>query len=195
MLFREAILEGLGDGSITLAFRRWTRPTVRAGGSLRTSAGVLAIEAVDMIAESDITEEHARLAGAASREALMAELSKSRSGTLYRITFRLTGQDPRIALRDEEIDEAAFSALQARLASLDRGTPWTTRTLLLIHDNPGRPAAELATELGFEKLAAKRRIRALKELGLTESLDVGYRLSPRGKSFVNALARLLCTNE
>lgn len=197
MLFREAILEGIGDGSVTLAFRRWTRPTIKAGGSLRTGAGVLAIKAVDAIAESsDITEEEARLSGAASREALLVELSKSRAGTLYRIAFRLVGQDPRVALRDDEaMDETVFSALQARLASLDRSVPWTLRALRLIEDNPGRPASELATELGFEKQAAKRRIRALKELGLTESLDVGYRLSPRGKSFVNAFGQLFCTNE
>jgi ribosomal protein S19E (S16A) len=27
-------------------------------------------------------------------------------------------------------------------------------------------------------------VRKLKELGLTESLDVGYRLSPRGRAFL-----------
>jgi hypothetical protein len=31
----------------------------------------------------------------------------------------------------------------------------------------------------------KRRVRRLKELGLTESLPVGYRLSPRGRSFLH----------
>jgi hypothetical protein len=34
----------------------------------------------------------------------------------------------------------------------------------------------------------KRRVRQLKELGLTESLEVGYRLSPRGRT---VLARLV----
>ncbi len=32
----------------------------------------------------------------------------------------------------------------------------------------------------------KRRVRRLKEMGLTISLDVGYRLSPRGRAFLRA---------
>ena len=30
----------------------------------------------------------------------------------------------------------------------------------------------------------KRDVRKLKELGLTESLEIGYRLSPRGVAFM-----------
>jgi len=33
----------------------------------------------------------------------------------------------------------------------------------------------------------KRRVRQLKELGLTESLEVGYRLSPRGRAVLKDL--------
>jgi ferredoxin len=32
MLLRQATLDGIAKGEITLAFRRWTKPTVRAGG-------------------------------------------------------------------------------------------------------------------------------------------------------------------
>lgn len=35
----------------------------------------------------------------------------------------------------------------------------------------------------------KRRVRQLKELGLTESLEVGYRLSPRGRAVLECLVR------
>lgn len=196
MLFRTVILDGIRKGTVTLAFRRWKRPTVKPGGSLKTAAGVLAIAAVETIREDEINEEDARRAGAASRADLLAELSKSGSGTLYRIAFRRAGDDPRLALREDDgLDHAAIAGLRTRLASLDRAMPWTMRTLILIGDHPGRPAAELAVELGFGKLAAKRKIRALKELGLTESLDVGYRLSPRGKAFLNALGATICTNE
>jgi predicted DNA-binding transcriptional regulator YafY len=45
-------------------------------------------------------------------------------------------------------------------------------------------AAELAAELGLETQPFKRDVRKLKELGLTESLEVGYRLSPRGAAFL-----------
>jgi hypothetical protein len=45
-------------------------------------------------------------------------------------------------------------------------------------------AADIAASIGREKLPFKADVRKLKELGLTESLDVGYRLSPRGRAFL-----------
>ena len=45
-------------------------------------------------------------------------------------------------------------------------------------------AADLAPELGLERLPFKARVRRLKELGLTESLERGYRLSPRGAAYL-----------
>ena len=49
-------------------------------------------------------------------------------------------------------------------------------------------AADLAPLLGRERLPFKRDVRKLKELGLTESLEVGYRLSPRGRAVLDRLA-------
>jgi hypothetical protein len=65
-----------------------------------------------------------------------------------------------------------------------RSGPWTRATLRAIGDNPGRRAPDLAAAFGRETLAFKRDVRKLKELGLTESLEVGYRLSPRGRAFL-----------
>lgn len=48
-------------------------------------------------------------------------------------------------------------------------------------------AADLAGAAGVERDRLKADVRKLKELGLTESLVVGYRLSPRGAA---VLARL-----
>ena len=58
----------------------------------------------------------------------------------------------------------------------------------MIERSPGVAAAELAAELGRERLPFKRDVRKLKELGLTESLTVGYRLSPRGEVVLRAIA-------
>jgi len=41
--------------------------------------------------------------------------------------------------------------------------------------------------MGWERQDFKHHVRRLKELGLTLSLDVGYRLSPRGESYLNYL--------
>ena len=54
--------------------------------------------------------------------------------------------------------------------------------LELIRDNPGMLAADLAVRRGRERLDFKADVRKLKALGLTESLRVGYRLSPRGRA-------------
>jgi Mn-dependent DtxR family transcriptional regulator len=59
--------------------------------------------------------------------------------------------------------------------------------LELIRDRPEVRAPDLAASLGRETQPFKRDVRKLKELGLTESLERGYRLSPRGRA---VLARL-----
>jgi DNA-binding transcriptional ArsR family regulator len=182
MLFKIHILDGIKAGKITLAFRRWTKPTVRAGGSLRTAIGVLAIEDIRAIEFAEISDDEARRAGFDSRETLMTDLAKARDGTVYRIEFHLSGPDPREALRqDDQLDVHGVAALQARLALLDRSGAWTARALRLISECDGRTAGEIADSLGMEKPVLKRKIRLLKELGLTESLQSGYRLSDRGR--------------
>jgi len=185
MLFNQRALEGIAAGEIDLAFRRWRRPTVKAGGTLRTRAGVLAIDSVEPIGVRVITAGDARRAGFASRRELLASLRPE--GRLYRIEFRRIGDDPRTVLRRRaRIRKEERAELDARLARMDRarGEPWTRRVLELIADQPGTLAADLATSLGREKVPFKRDVRKLKELGLTESLPVGYRLSPRGRAYL-----------
>lgn len=186
MLLNEATLRGIEAGEITLQFRVWRRPSVRAGGTLRTRIGVLAIEAVDAVDPSDVTEEDARRAGQPDRAALLGALRGS--GTLHRVAFRLAGPDPRIALRGQaSLTAAERTQLDAQLARLDaagRDGPWTRAVLQLIADRPATRAADLAAELGRERMRLKLDIRKLKELGLTESLEVGYRLSPRGEAYL-----------
>jgi hypothetical protein len=187
MLFDERFWPGIADGTITLAFRRWKRPTVKSGGRLRCPVGELAIKNVTTIAESDITEADARRSGFTSRDELLRLLNE-REGTLYRIEFTLAGPDSRIALREQaSLTGAEMDAVKSRLERMDRSGPWTRRTLELIRERPATRAATLAASLGSETLPFKTRVRRLKDLGLTESLEVGYRLSPRGVSVLNAL--------
>jgi hypothetical protein len=185
MLFNRRALDGIAAGEIDLAFRRWKRPTVKAGGTLRTRAGVLAIEAVEPTSERRISAADARRAGFASRAELLRSLRPE--GRLHRVEFRRIGDDPRAALRARaEITDSEREELDSRLARMNRarGEPWTRRVLELIADQPETLAADLAASLGMEKLPFKRDVRKLKELGLTESLLVGYRLSPRGRAYL-----------
>lgn len=188
MQFSLSALKGIEASEITLAFRRWRRPTVRAGGTLTTRVGVLAIESVDVVEESEITKADSRRAGFADREALLRSLRPE--GTLHRVRFRLTGPDPRIALRERsDIDAREREEIDARLARLDaasRHGPWTATVLALIAEQPEVRAPDLAAGLGRETLPFKADVRKLKALGLTESLPVGYRLSPRGRAYLAA---------
>ena len=144
MLFNRADLDRIATGEITVAFRRWLRPTVRAGGT---------------------------------REP-------------YRVAFRLAGPDPRIALRENaDLSDAEIAAVSERLARLDARSqhgPWTDAVLDLIERNPGTRAADLAERLDRERLSFKADVRKLKGLGLTESLETGYRISPRGRCVMQA---------
>jgi len=175
----------IGEGEVTLAFRRWRRPTVKAGGTLRTRVGVLAIESVEVVDEDEVTDADARRAGAESREAVLREGPQERP--LYRIEFRLAGPDPRIALRERsDVSPGERAEIDARLARLDaasRHGPWTRKVLALIAEQPGTRAPDLAASLGRETAPFKADVRKLKELGLTESLQIGYRLSPRGRAY------------
>ena len=185
MLFRQDVMRRIGEGEVTLAFRRWRRPTVKAGGTLRTRVGVLAIESVEVVDEDEVTDADARRAGAESREAVLREGPQERP--LYRIEFRLAGPDPRIALRERSnISPGERAEIDARLARLDaasRHGPWTRKVLELIAESPGTRAPDLAASLGRETAPFKADVRKLKELGLTESLQIGYRLSPRGRAY------------
>lgn len=62
-------------------------------------------------------------------------------------------------------------------------------TLALIEAAPATRAADLAAGVGRDTPSFKRDVRKLKELGLTESLEVGYRLSPRGQALVRGPER------
>lgn len=181
MLFKAPVLKAIAEGEIDLAFRRWRKPTVIAGGTLHTPAGLLAIDAVEVIAPDAVTNADAVRAGYASAAAVHADLAGE--APIHRIAFRLLGEDPRKALR-LDVSDAALDEVEARLTRLDAKAPWTAAVLELIAANPGVRAPDLAAGLGRETLAFKTDVRKLKALGLTESLEVGYRLSPRGQALL-----------
>ncbi len=186
MQFMMDTLDAIGRGDVTVAFRRWKRPTVRLGGTLTTRVGVLSIDALDAIEPDDITPADARLAGHAAPADVIAAIG-DRTGQLYRVRFHVAGPDPRLALREQAaLADDDVAVLTQRLGRLDARSsgPWTRRVLELIAARPGVRAGDLADSLGMERLAFKTDVRKLKALGLTESLEVGYRLSPRGDAWL-----------
>jgi len=187
MLLKQAILEGIRRGDITRAFRRWQKPTVKSGTGLRTAIGVVRIGAVEPVNEAAISDNDARAAGYADRASLLDDLRSD--GTLYRISFDGIEPDSRLALREAaNLSDGDWHALAARFAKWDSAAPgYFPAILRLIGQCPEVAAATLADRLGVEKLKFKQDVRKLKELGLTESLDIGYRLSPRGAAALEKL--------
>ena len=188
MLIRVATLERIRAGDVTVQFRRWTRPRVKPGTIMHTAVGQVAVEAVSPCAQADLSEADARAAGAADLSSLRADLS-GRSGDLYRIELRWVGEDPRITLRETPPTPEELADLLARLDRWDSGKrgPWTHAFLVAIRARPETRAAELAEDVGWERDPFKTHVRKLKNLGLTESLEIGYRLSARGRAVLEAL--------
>jgi len=193
MLIKVDVLQRIRDGEVTLAFRRWRRPTVRAGGTLNTAIGILEITDLRRVSLNTVTAAEAKQAGFDTRRALLTELEK-RPGDLYRIQLRYGGPDARRKLRQtSNVNSSEMDQIVERLRRFDRRSrcgDWTERTLLLIEARPCERAAELAQELQCDKEVLKRNVRKLKSLGLTSSEMVGYRLSPRGEVVVNHLRSL-----
>ncbi|MFO0944803.1 MAG: hypothetical protein U1D30_02470 [Planctomycetota bacterium] len=190
MLFKKTMYPRIESGEVTVAYRRWRRPSVKPGGTLLTPIGKLSILSVEEVDAEQLTTSDARKAGSPSLAALIEELSQQSSGTVYCIRFTLAGPDPRIQLRSQhKLSQTEIDDLRTRLERLDSRAPngpWTLRILRLISDHPQRSAAELAAGGGDEKEWLKLNVRKLKNLGLTESLNPGYRLSPRGEAFLTS---------
>ncbi len=190
MLLDAATRAAIAEGRVDVVFRRWARPTVRTGGTLRTAEGVLDIVEVSPIELDEITDADAARAGYADAAAVVAALTR-RDGTPYRIVVRPAGPDPRIALRSRaELEADELDGILRRLARLDAaapGGPWTEPTLAIIERRSAVRAGDLAAELGRARDAFKVDVRKLKNLGLTISLVVGYELSPRGATVLGAL--------
>jgi hypothetical protein len=177
VLFKERFWAGLRDGSLTVAYRRWKRPSVKAGGTLVSPGGLLAIDSVEVIDDVQIDDEAAREAGYESRKELFDNMGGE--GQLFQIRFHRVGDDPRVALRQRtELTPPESMAIAGTLQRND----WAVPYLRLIQKSPGTVSAQLAAQAGVERLVFKQRVRRLKALGLTESLEVGYRLSPRGQT-------------
>src|ERR1044072_1462468 len=98
MLFKTKFSALIKAKKIETAIRKWTRPTVKENGTLITAAGQLRITSFRTIKYSEITDKEIIEAGYANRRELDQELNRKSVGEIYRIQFKLEGEDPRIKL-------------------------------------------------------------------------------------------------
>jgi hypothetical protein len=193
MLFASSFAPGIADGSVTLTFRRWRTRQAIVGHRYRTIAGMVEVDEVSTVQPGSITDVEARSAGYEGASALVADLRGDPSTPVTRVRFHTVDEpDPRDVLaEDDDLTTHDVKTIDAKLAGMDARSDhglWTAATLALIAARPGVRAADLATWMGRERLAFKADVRKLKALGLTLSLEIGYRLSPRGTAYLEAIA-------
>jgi hypothetical protein len=189
VLFSARFWPGIADGTVTETYRRWRRRQAVAGHRYRTRAGIIEVESVDVVAPEEITDTGARRSGYPDAATLVRDLRGPDDLPVYRIVFHVVDEpDPRAVLAaDAALSGAELAAIDQRLARLDAASshgPWTRAVLDVIAARPATRAAELAASFGRETQPFKTDVRKLKNLGLTLSLDVGYRLSPRGEAYL-----------
>jgi hypothetical protein len=93
MLLKMTDLERIRAGEIDLVFRRWTRPSVKAGGTLRTKIGLLGIGRMDEMHPGDVTAADARRAGFSDVADFRRWLGGMKQGPLFhRIEVSFLGE-------------------------------------------------------------------------------------------------------
>ena len=192
MLLNRATAEGIANGSITLVLRRWDAPRAKPGGTQRTPAGTIRVDDVTEYPGSyRVTAAQARAAGFPDAKSAQKELDRRPARHIYAIAVSYLAPDERPELAaDDRLSDADVREISARLDRWDAasaGAPWARQYLEMIGANEAVRAPDLAARVGLDVPRFKRRVRQLKGLGLTISLDVGYRLSPRGRAYLRRL--------
>jgi hypothetical protein len=191
VLVPAALRPAIENGDVSVLFRRWRRPLAVAGHAYRTAAGRLRVDKVTVVDPQKVSAADARRAGYRTADDLRADLRGDPDWPVFRLAIGLVdGPDPRDHLAaDAVLDAPGVAAITARLDRLDRASthgPWTREVLVMVRDRPAVRAPDLAASVGRETQPFKTDVRKLKNLGLTISLPVGYRLSPRGAAYLTA---------
>jgi hypothetical protein len=138
---------------------------VKVGGRYRIGPVTVEVTALDLVPLATVPDAHLRWLGD--------------TDPVHRVEFHVVPDEVKPALAFEEITK--------RLDRMDRASahgPWTRQVLALIRDHPAVVSTELAAMVDRERFAFKADVRKLKALGLTESLEIGYRLSPLGAEYL-----------
>ncbi len=199
LLFQKRFHAGLVDGSIRLTFRQWDKPRVKPGGRYRVHPiGVVVVDALSHVPLREVTDSDARAAGFADKAELLSELGRfakerlTAASRVYRVELHHGGEADFVGLaQDEALTDADVAMLVEKLRRLDANadTPWTRKTLALISKRPHTAASKLSPTFDLPTLPFKERVRKLKRLGLTQSFEIGYDLTPRGRAFLSKRKR------
>jgi hypothetical protein len=187
MLFQRRFHERIRSGEIRSTLRIWQRPHAKVGGRYRLGAGAVV---VDKIRETTLDGVTAALARRCGFPSLVDALKTAKHGTgerVFVIDFHYDDAGARPKPATDVASPEELVEIAQRLEAMDRRAKlgaWTEATLRAIQARPGVLAARIARSLGRPRDEFKRDVRKLKNLGLTFSLEIGYRLTPKGEALL-----------
>lgn len=95
MEFSRELRERVLSGEITVTFRLWRRPRVKAGGRYRVGNGEIEVDSVELVPFSFIDNTDVRRAGESDLESLRQRTAHAGpihdETLLYRIEFHIAG--------------------------------------------------------------------------------------------------------
>jgi len=192
MLFQRRFHERIRSGEITCTVRIWQSPHVKVGGRYALGGGAIVVDEIRETRLDDITPALARRTGFPSLVDLLKTAKHGYGERVFVIDFHYDGKTgARPAPKTGTVSAEELAELVQRLEAMDRRSKigaWTLATLRAIEARPGVLAAKLARSLGRPRDEFKRDVRKLKTLGLTFSLEIGYRLTPKGEALLASLS-------
>ena len=187
MLFKKDDKARIVSGELTATLRTWKRSQASIGGQYNIPPyGAIEVSDIDEKPLEAIDAETLRRACYENIEAAADRLRIPPSQSVFVVSFRYLGKDLVKQPDTSQTDAGDLVDIAAKLRRMDARTSWTRETLTLIAAHPGTRAGDLAPEVNQDLATFKRNVRKLKTLGLTESLETGYRLSPRGRQLLEA---------
>jgi|TARA_B110000263_G_C15246547_1_gene482003 hypothetical protein len=182
MQFTKDFKVGIRAGQVSVSFRTWQSPHAKVDGLYKLHPeGAVRVTSVEQVVADAITAVDAAAAGFDSVAALHEFLAVDAAEWVFRVAFDYVPEGVPIAEPlPLDVAIAKLDKMESRAAS-----PWAYSALNAISENPGTRAGDLAPQFSWETPKFKSHIRRLKKLGLTESLEVGYRLSPLGQAVMN----------
>jgi hypothetical protein len=94
MLLKRELLEEIKAGKVDVIFRRWSRPSVKAGGTLKTKVGLLSIKTMNEMSPDDVSDADAKRAGFVDVAGFCKWLDTMKAGEYFhRIEVGFLGED------------------------------------------------------------------------------------------------------
>ena len=191
MQFQRRFKAAIREGDVTCSFRKWQRPQVKIGGRYNIHGyGAIEVNAIQPVKAGRARLKDIKRSGFDTRAELLNMLNAESNDTLYLIELRYLGSAPVKQPDRQALSKPELHELIAKLQNMDirsKKGPWATATIKLIGQHPARRAPDLAAILSWDTQPFKANVRKLKAMGLTESMETGYRLTVRGMQVLDAL--------